>query len=96
MEPRVTTARLSFFLLVMNNPDCLIDVHAPTGHSGCFCVRKKRSRIVDTYLVTLDIDGDSCATYVIASNPDSAFDEAMKIHPNPDAQPRVAQLIALT
>ena len=51
---------------------------------------------METYLVTLDIDGDSCATYVIASDPDSAFDEAMKIHPNPDAQPRVAQLIALT
>ena len=51
---------------------------------------------MDTYLVTLDIDGDSCATYVIASDPDSAFDEAMKIHPRPDAQPRVAQLISLT
>ena len=59
-------------------------------------VRKERSRVADTYLVTFDIDGDSCATYVIASDPDSAFDEAMKIHPRPDAQPRVAQIIALT
>jgi hypothetical protein len=73
--------------------------HAKKAHQGVEQQRRPNllaHRIGAVPRKSLDIDGDSCATYVIASDPDSAFDEAMKIHPRPDAQLSVAQLITPT